>query len=164
MGGEGDNTTIRFRTDNPGPWFLHCHIDWHLDACVSPASPLVVPFLTFSLYSGFAVVFAEAMPETKQLKVPRTQLPRSDGLNDSDQHARFQNPGWTSAQFGTPFLSPSTSGSGQNCGSVTCVSFSSHRTFIGACVHYKDYKIIITMIHCSAQIYFRLNIDSTWYG
>nr|AHG97584.1 laccase 1 [Grifola frondosa] len=33
------NVTIRFRTDNPGPWFLHCHIDFHLDA-------------------GFAVVFA----------------------------------------------------------------------------------------------------------
>ncbi|KAJ6562302.1 laccase 16, partial [Mycena capillaripes] len=27
--------------DNPGPWFLHCHIDWHLEA-------------------GLAVVFAEA--------------------------------------------------------------------------------------------------------
>ncbi|KIJ45892.1 multicopper oxidase [Sphaerobolus stellatus SS14] len=23
---------IRFRTDNPGPWFVHCHIDWHLEA------------------------------------------------------------------------------------------------------------------------------------
>ncbi|KAJ6531414.1 laccase 2 precursor [Mycena vulgaris] len=27
-----DNTTFRFVTDNAGPWFLHCHIDWHLDA------------------------------------------------------------------------------------------------------------------------------------
>ncbi|KAI0035616.1 laccase [Vararia minispora EC-137] len=27
----GDQTTIRFVTDNPGPWFLHCHIDWHLN-------------------------------------------------------------------------------------------------------------------------------------
>lgn len=35
MGEDGSNLTIRFRTDNPGPWFLHCHIDWHLDACVS---------------------------------------------------------------------------------------------------------------------------------
>jgi iron transport multicopper oxidase len=26
-----DNLTIRFMTDNPGPWFLHCHIDWHLE-------------------------------------------------------------------------------------------------------------------------------------
>ncbi|OBZ65383.1 Laccase-4 [Grifola frondosa] len=25
----GDNVTIRFTTDNPGPWFLHCHIDLH---------------------------------------------------------------------------------------------------------------------------------------
>ncbi|VDC04696.1 unnamed protein product [Peniophora sp. CBMAI 1063] len=35
-----DRTTIRFRTDNAGPWFMHCHIDWHLTA-------------------GFAVVMAE---------------------------------------------------------------------------------------------------------
>jgi len=27
-----DNVTIRFQADNPGPWFLHCHIDWHLSA------------------------------------------------------------------------------------------------------------------------------------
>ncbi|KIL58888.1 multicopper oxidase [Amanita muscaria Koide BX008] len=26
----GDNVTFRFNTDNPGPWILHCHIDWHL--------------------------------------------------------------------------------------------------------------------------------------
>ncbi|KAJ6511592.1 yellow laccase [Mycena vitilis] len=35
-----DNTTIRFKTDNAGPWFLHCHIDFHLD-------------------TGLAIVFAE---------------------------------------------------------------------------------------------------------
>ncbi|KAK0200634.1 laccase lcc5 [Desarmillaria ectypa] len=40
IGTTGDNVTIRFVTDNPGPWFLHCHIDWHLEA-------------------GFAIVFAE---------------------------------------------------------------------------------------------------------
>ncbi|KAF8957176.1 yellow laccase [Flammula alnicola] len=27
----GDNVTIRFETNNAGPWILHCHIDWHLD-------------------------------------------------------------------------------------------------------------------------------------
>ncbi|KAJ6482687.1 laccase 1 [Mycena sanguinolenta] len=27
----GDNVTIRFVTDNAGPWFLHCHIDYHLN-------------------------------------------------------------------------------------------------------------------------------------
>ncbi|KAK0200615.1 laccase lcc5 [Desarmillaria ectypa] len=41
IGNSGDNVTIRFTTDNPGPWFLHCHIDWHLEA-------------------GFAIVLAEA--------------------------------------------------------------------------------------------------------
>ncbi|KAJ7503520.1 laccase [Mycena galericulata] len=40
IGVAGDNVTIRFTTDNAGPWFLHCHIDWHLEA-------------------GFAIVFAE---------------------------------------------------------------------------------------------------------
>jgi iron transport multicopper oxidase len=40
IGDAGSNVTIRFVTDNPGPWFLHCHIDWHLDL-------------------GLAVVFAE---------------------------------------------------------------------------------------------------------
>ncbi|KAE9405272.1 laccase [Gymnopus androsaceus JB14] len=29
-----NQTTIRFVTDNPGPWFLHCHIDLHLAVCV----------------------------------------------------------------------------------------------------------------------------------
>ncbi|KAF9062145.1 hypothetical protein BDP27DRAFT_1369100 [Rhodocollybia butyracea] len=44
-GGPDDNVTIRFFTDNAGPWFLHCHIDWHLEA-------------------GFAIVFAEGPAET----------------------------------------------------------------------------------------------------
>ncbi|KIK53297.1 hypothetical protein GYMLUDRAFT_250550 [Collybiopsis luxurians FD-317 M1] len=25
-------TTLRFRTDKPGPWFFHCHIFWHMQA------------------------------------------------------------------------------------------------------------------------------------
>ncbi|KAG5641835.1 Acyl-coenzyme A oxidase 2, partial [Asterophora parasitica] len=40
IGDVGSNVTIRFVTDNPGPWLFHCHIDWHLEA-------------------GLAVVFAE---------------------------------------------------------------------------------------------------------
>ncbi|KAG6331797.1 hypothetical protein ID866_7290 [Astraeus odoratus] len=44
-GSTTDNVTIRFTTDNPGPWFLHCHIDWHLD-------------------QGMAVVFAEDPADT----------------------------------------------------------------------------------------------------
>ncbi|KAF9031709.1 laccase 1 [Hymenopellis radicata] len=30
-GDDGDQVTIRFVTDNAGPWFFHCHIDRHLD-------------------------------------------------------------------------------------------------------------------------------------
>ncbi|KAI0924510.1 hypothetical protein AcW1_006623 [Taiwanofungus camphoratus] len=40
IGSSSDNVTIRFTADNPGPWFLHCHIDFHL-------------------VEGFAIVFAE---------------------------------------------------------------------------------------------------------
>ncbi|EGN98800.1 laccase [Serpula lacrymans var. lacrymans S7.3] len=36
----GESVTFRFVTNNAGPWFLHCHIEWHLEA-------------------GFAVVMAE---------------------------------------------------------------------------------------------------------
>ncbi|KAK7038427.1 laccase I [Favolaschia claudopus] len=46
-----DLTTFRFVTDNAGPWFLHCHIDWHLDI-------------------GLAVVFAENVPAIEQEKPP----------------------------------------------------------------------------------------------
>ncbi|EIN05369.1 laccase 1 [Punctularia strigosozonata HHB-11173 SS5] len=50
-GTTGDNVTIRFFTDNYGPWFLHCHIDWHLQA-------------------GFAVVFAEDTGDVPANVVP----------------------------------------------------------------------------------------------
>ncbi|KAI0258277.1 laccase [Gloeopeniophorella convolvens] len=51
IGGAGDNVTIRFFTNNPGPWFLHCHIDWHLNA-------------------GFAVVMAEDVPDVPTQDIP----------------------------------------------------------------------------------------------
>ncbi|KAI0285664.1 laccase T2 copper depleted [Russula brevipes] len=44
IGNTSDEVTIRFITDNPGPWFFHCHIEWHLN-------------------DGFAVVFAEDVPD-----------------------------------------------------------------------------------------------------
>lgn len=44
-GNAGQQMVIRWTTDNSGPWFLHCHIDWHLDA-------------------GFAVVMAESPSDT----------------------------------------------------------------------------------------------------
>ena len=55
VGGDGDNVTIRFTTDNPGPWFLHCHIDWHLEA-------------------GFAIVFAEETDEVSASVTPTSKL------------------------------------------------------------------------------------------
>ncbi|KAJ8073018.1 hypothetical protein PM082_019886 [Marasmius tenuissimus] len=73
-GVDGDNVTIRFRTDNAGPWFLHCHIDRHMDG-------------------GMAVVFAEDVPGVASAKadVPESwdQLcPIHDALESSEGTAQ----------------------------------------------------------------------------
>lgn len=54
---------LRFRADNPGAWFFHCHIDWHLS-------------------SGLAAVFIEA-PEVMQktLKMPQQMLDHCKAQN-----------------------------------------------------------------------------------
>ncbi|KAF8627146.1 hypothetical protein AX17_006363 [Amanita inopinata Kibby_2008] len=54
IGGPGSNVTIRFETNNPGPWILRCEIDWHLN-------------------NGLAIVFAEApVNVAKDNNVPAT--------------------------------------------------------------------------------------------
>ncbi|KAF7342352.1 Laccase G [Mycena venus] len=44
-----DNTTIRFVTDNAGPWILHCHIDFHLELglFVDILPHFKLPYLSF---------------------------------------------------------------------------------------------------------------------
>nr|AYR00606.1 laccase H [Lenzites betulinus] len=68
-GSPGDNVTVRFTTDNPGPWFLHCHIDFHLDA-------------------GFAIVFAEDAADVASANPVPTAwsdlCPTYDALDASD--------------------------------------------------------------------------------
>ncbi|KAM6504130.1 laccase 1 [Amanita muscaria] len=51
IGELNDNVTIRFSTYNPGPWFLHCHIDWHLNL-------------------GFAIIFVTDVQATSQINPP----------------------------------------------------------------------------------------------
>ncbi|KAF8523282.1 laccase [Hysterangium stoloniferum] len=60
LGVGGSGVKIRFETDNPGPWFLHCHIDWHLEA-------------------GLAVVFAEAPQD--QRSGPDSEIIKNTWLN-----------------------------------------------------------------------------------
>lgn len=55
IGGGSDNVTFRFVTDNPGPWFMHCHIDWHLEG-------------------GLAIVFAEAPENVPEASPASGQL------------------------------------------------------------------------------------------
>ena len=54
-GTAGDNVTIRFTTNNPGPWFLHCHIDFHLEA-------------------GFAVVLSEDTADASADNTPSCEF------------------------------------------------------------------------------------------
>ncbi|KAF7783314.1 CAZyme family AA1 [Agaricus bisporus var. burnettii] len=74
---EGDYVSIRFRTDNPGPWILHCHIDFHLR-------------------DGLAIVFAEAPEETESFNSPRPDAwdqlcPIWDDQPDSVKNAGHNN-------------------------------------------------------------------------
>ncbi|EIN06348.1 laccase [Punctularia strigosozonata HHB-11173 SS5] len=68
IGDDSDDVLIRFTTDNPGPWILHCHIDDHLNR-------------------GFAVVFAEDIPDIPKVdQVPQSWkelCPIYDALPDS---------------------------------------------------------------------------------
>ncbi|KAF9256073.1 Cupredoxin, partial [Marasmius fiardii PR-910] len=58
-----DNVTFRFQTDNPGPWFLHCHIGWHLA-------------------TGMGVIFAEGVNQTKtDIKPPAAWSDLCDKYN-----------------------------------------------------------------------------------
>ncbi|KAH9853245.1 laccase [Lenzites betulinus] len=68
-GTAGDNVTIRFTTDNAGPWFLHCHIDFHLEA-------------------GFAIVFSEDTADVASINTPSTAwsdlCPTYNALDSAD--------------------------------------------------------------------------------
>ncbi|KAF7342559.1 Laccase A [Mycena sanguinolenta] len=63
-----DNTTIRFVTDNAGPWILHCHIDFHLN-------------------QGLAIVFAEDAPTVSSSTQPTdwdSLCPTYDALSSDE--------------------------------------------------------------------------------
>ncbi|KAL0954159.1 hypothetical protein HGRIS_005295 [Hohenbuehelia grisea] len=65
----GDNVTIRFVTDNAGPWFLHCHIDWHIEL-------------------GLAVVFSEDADSFAKHSAPASWqklCPKYETLSDHDK-------------------------------------------------------------------------------
>ncbi|KAF8753835.1 multicopper oxidase family [Rhizoctonia solani] len=63
----GTGVILRFKTDNPGPWFVHCHIDWHLEA-------------------GLALVFAEAPDQIRQDRSPST--PTALGISSAPSTQR----------------------------------------------------------------------------
>ncbi|PPR05198.1 hypothetical protein CVT24_010298 [Panaeolus cyanescens] len=56
IGKLGDNVTIRFKTNNAGPWILHCHVDWHLEF-------------------GLAVIFAEDTRAISNMEPPCAYTP-----------------------------------------------------------------------------------------
>lgn len=46
---------LRFRADNPGVWFFHCHVDWHLE-------------------QGLAITLVEAPHDLQKQKLPRDHI------------------------------------------------------------------------------------------
>ena len=69
----GDNVTIRFVTNNPGPWMLHCHIDFHL-------------------YVGMAIVFAEAPDDVSSVDPVNEEWKDLCPVYNSIQHQNFPLP------------------------------------------------------------------------
>ncbi|KAK0200598.1 hypothetical protein DFS33DRAFT_1387815 [Desarmillaria ectypa] len=61
IGNAGDNATIRLKTDNPGPWFLHWSPHRLALGGVRDLRDLLGYFANDSSGSGFAVVSAEAV-------------------------------------------------------------------------------------------------------
>ncbi|EGW31943.1 uncharacterized protein SPAPADRAFT_66625 [Spathaspora passalidarum NRRL Y-27907] len=55
---------IRFKADNPGVWFFHCHLDWHLE-------------------QGLALVLVEApdILQKTQSKIPQNHIDVCDAVN-----------------------------------------------------------------------------------
>ena len=53
----GDNVTIRWVTDNPGPWYLH----WYVFSLkiTNDRSLLLTSHIDWHLEAGLAIVFAE---------------------------------------------------------------------------------------------------------
>ncbi|KAF8990705.1 laccase [Cyathus striatus] len=84
----GSEVTIRFTTDNPGPWIFHCHIDFHLQG-------------------GLGIVFVADEPHVKQANpVPdswKQLCPIYDALNPPSDSPVTSSPVSSSAN------SPSTS-------------------------------------------------------
>uniref|UniRef100_A0A060SW95 ARAD1A02948p n=1 Tax=Blastobotrys adeninivorans TaxID=409370 RepID=A0A060SW95_BLAAD len=55
------NMVLRFVADNPGAWFFHCHIDWHLT-------------------QGLAMVFVEAPEKLKDMTLPQSHKDTCDAV------------------------------------------------------------------------------------
>ncbi|KAI8819717.1 laccase [Fimicolochytrium jonesii] len=62
----GSSQTLRFVADNPGVWFMHCHIDWHLE-------------------QGLAVIFVERPNDIRS--GPQSVAPSQEWL---DKHAKWE--------------------------------------------------------------------------
>ncbi|KAF7297982.1 hypothetical protein HMN09_01019100 [Mycena chlorophos] len=90
----GTSATLRFVADNPGVWFFHCHIEWHLEAGLAVQlveAPLV------------AQTFAANMPSTLQDNCHAQGLPFSGNAAGKDSTTDLsgitvgpypQNNGW----------------------------------------------------------------------
>jgi hypothetical protein len=90
IGNTGDNNvTIRFFTDNPGPWFFHCHIDWHLNTLVIPLVVRRYLDRRNANCSGFAVVFAGDVPDVPSVDAPPRELLSDCASRSSLRHVRL---------------------------------------------------------------------------
>ncbi|KAL0958290.1 hypothetical protein HGRIS_000437 [Hohenbuehelia grisea] len=90
-GNTGDNVTIRFRTDNPGPWFFHCHVEFHLEG-------------------GLAILFVEEPDDIRKQEYSqewRDLCPRWKNIKTGKRYSKSAYPGRERTRFNfTPGSAP----------------------------------------------------------
>ncbi|KAF8148663.1 yellow laccase [Crassisporium funariophilum] len=83
-GAKGDNVTIRFATDNAGPWIFHCHNEWHLEMGLAIVMAEDIPTIATSdpppAWDELCPTYKASPPETFPRSVMGELRTRNDGL------------------------------------------------------------------------------------
>ncbi|KAF9356419.1 hypothetical protein BGX26_005283, partial [Mortierella sp. AD094] len=78
------NVAIRLKADNPGVWFLHCHIEWHLQAGLAVA----------------VIEASEVMQQILEIDPSHFQQCKEQGIQYQGNAAGNQGLNLTGASFG----------------------------------------------------------------
>lgn len=53
-------TVVRFQANNPGTWFIHCHMEWHMEAVSSIFLEIIICDMLIMSFQGLLLTLIEA--------------------------------------------------------------------------------------------------------